>query len=63
MNVDISNIVLENAPKNAMYIAPTIQKDILHILTFKVRKKICDEIGGSKFCILVDEAIDASRKD
>ena len=46
-----------------MYIAPTIQKDILNILASKVRKKICDEIGGSKFCILVDEAIDASRKD
>ncbi|XP_063938086.1 uncharacterized protein LOC135147947 [Daucus carota subsp. sativus] len=63
MNVDISNIVLENAPKNAMYIAPTIQKDIQYILASKVRKKICDEIGRFKFCILVDEAIDASRKE
>ena len=25
--VDISSVVLENAPKNAIYIAPTIQKD------------------------------------
>ena len=30
---------------------------------YKKIKKICDEIGGSKFCVLVDEAIDASRKE
>ena len=63
MNVDISNVVLEKAPKNAMYTSPKVQKDILHILASKIRKKIREEIGDSKFCILVDEAIDASHKE
>ena len=57
MNVDISNVVLENAPKNAMYTSPKVQKDILHILASKVRNKIYDEVKDSKFCILVDEAM------
>ncbi|XP_074328059.1 uncharacterized protein LOC141665970 [Apium graveolens] len=63
LSVDISNVILENAPKSAMYTFPKIQKDILHILASKLRNKICDEVGDSKFCILVDESIDASQKE
>ena len=63
LSVDISNVVLENAPKNGMYTSPKVQKDILHILASKVRNKIRDEMGDSKFCILVDEAIDVSHKE
>ena len=39
-----------------------IQKDILHILATKVREKLREEVGNAKFCILVDEAKDASNK-
>ncbi|XP_073042004.1 uncharacterized protein [Primulina eburnea] len=37
MYTEIDEVVLENAPKNAQYIAPEIQKEILHIMTNKVR--------------------------
>jgi len=63
LNVDIDDVVLEKALKNAKYTLPTIQKEILHILTNKVRKKICEEVRDAKFCILVDEAKDASNKE
>ena len=63
LNVDISNVVLENAPKNATYTSPIVQKEILHILASTVRNKIRDEVGNSKFCILVDEAKDAANKE
>ena len=56
-------VVLENAPKNAQYIAPKIQKELLNILGNKVRHKIREEIGDAKFCILVDESLDESHKD
>ncbi|KAK1391494.1 zinc finger MYM-type protein 1-like [Heracleum sosnowskyi] len=59
LSPDISNVVLENAPKTS----PKVQKDILHIFASKVRNKIRNEIGDSKFCILVDEALDASQKE
>ncbi|KAK1387888.1 TTF-type domain-containing protein [Heracleum sosnowskyi] len=60
---DISNVILENAPKNATYTSPKVQKDILHIFASKVRNIIRNEIRDSKFCILVDEALDASQKE
>ncbi|XP_050378430.1 uncharacterized protein LOC126795693 [Argentina anserina] len=62
MSVDIERVVLENAPANAKYTSPLIQKQILNILGNKVRGKIRDEVGNSKYCILVDEAIDMSVK-
>ena len=62
LNVEINDIVLEKAPGNEKYTSPMIQKDILHILATKVREKIC-EVGNVKFCILVDEAKDASNKE
>jgi hypothetical protein len=63
LNVDIDDVVLEKALKNAKYTLPTIQKEILHILANKVRKKICEEVRDAKFCIWVDEAKDASNKE
>ena len=62
-NDDIAKVVLENAPKHAKYTAGSIQKEILQILANKVREKIREEIGDSKYCILVDEAKDESRKE
>ncbi|XP_058202792.1 uncharacterized protein LOC131317246 [Rhododendron vialii] len=60
---NIVDVVLEKAPKNAKYISPLIQKEILHIFGNKVRKKICEEVRDAKFCILVDEAKDASNRE
>ncbi|XP_073035319.1 uncharacterized protein [Primulina eburnea] len=63
MDVNINNVVLENAPRNSKYTSPDIQKDILHILAKKVRKKIREEVGSAKFFLLVDEAKDISNKE
>ena len=59
----IASVVLENAPGNAKYTSPTIQNEILHILASNVRNAIREEIGDAKFCILVDEARDESKRE
>ncbi|XP_073151973.1 uncharacterized protein [Henckelia pumila] len=59
---EIGDIVLSKAAKNSKYIAPSIQQEILKIISDLVRSKIRDEIGDAKFCILVDEATDESHK-
>ena len=58
----VASVVLENAPGNAKYTSPTIQKEILHILASNVRNAIREEIGDAKFCILVDEARNDRRE-
>ncbi|XP_042418961.1 zinc finger MYM-type protein 1-like [Zingiber officinale] len=63
MSTEINEVVLENAPKNAQYIAPEIQKDILHIMANRVRQMIREEVGDKFFCILVDEARDISKRE
>jgi hypothetical protein len=55
-NEDVAEVVLENVQGNAKYTLHDVQKYILHILTKKVRNVIYEEIGNSKFCIIVDEA-------
>ena len=55
--------IIEKAPKNATYTSPRIQKEILYIYLVKVKKAIREEIGGAKFCIMVDEARDESMKE
>ncbi|XP_025632189.1 uncharacterized protein [Arachis hypogaea] len=60
---NVNNVVLENAPGNAQYISPGVQKDILHIFARKVRATIREEIGDSKFCIIIDEARDESKRE
>ncbi|XP_058740888.1 uncharacterized protein LOC131613191 [Vicia villosa] len=60
---DIAKVVLENAPSNRKYTSHHIQKEILHILLRRVKKHIREEIGDSKFYILVDEARDESKKE
>ncbi|XP_024196338.1 zinc finger MYM-type protein 1-like [Rosa chinensis] len=62
MNIDIRR-VLQNAPGNAKYASPIIQKQIFNILGNKVRTKIREEVGDAKFCILVDEAVDVSNRE
>ncbi|XP_042432588.1 zinc finger MYM-type protein 1-like [Zingiber officinale] len=63
MSMEINEVVLENAPKNAQYIAPEIQKDILHIMANRVRQMVREEVGDKFFCILVDEARDISKRE
>ncbi|XP_029148336.1 uncharacterized protein [Arachis hypogaea] len=62
-NDEVARTVLEKAPYNAKYTSHQIQKEILHILSNKMRKHICEEIGDSKFCIVVDEARDESKRE
>ncbi|CAN1121573.1 Zinc finger MYM-type protein 1, partial [Linum perenne] len=62
-NEEVASVILENAPKNAKYTSPDIQKEIVHVLAKMVRRKIFEEVGDSKFSIIVDEASDESRKE
>jgi hypothetical protein len=50
--------VTAKALKNATYTSPTIQKQILHVFSTKVKEVIRD----TKFCLIVDEARDESMK-
>ncbi|XP_010695082.2 uncharacterized protein LOC104907790 [Beta vulgaris subsp. vulgaris] len=47
-NKDVGKAIRQ-APYNSKYIAPSIQKEILHIISNMVRKNIKQEIGDSKF--------------
>ncbi|XP_058756091.1 uncharacterized protein LOC131629320 [Vicia villosa] len=62
-NDEIAKVVLENAPQNCKYTSHQIQKELLQILSSRVKKSIREEIGDSKFCIVVDEARDESKKE
>lgn len=62
-NKEVKEVVLENAPRNAKYISSDVQKEILSIIARKVQKSVREEIGNSKFCIMVDEARDESKKE
>nr|GMD86875.1 zinc finger MYM-type protein 1-like [Ipomoea batatas] len=55
--------VLDKAPRNASYTSPTIQNQILQVLATKVKSAIREEIGDAKFCIIIDEARDESKKE
>ncbi|KAI5323130.1 hypothetical protein L3X38_032202 [Prunus dulcis] len=63
MNEEFEKVVLKNAPFNAQYISHKIQKEILNIFPNKVRKMICHIGEDGKFYILVDEALDDSKKE
>ncbi|XP_027109392.1 uncharacterized protein [Coffea arabica] len=62
-NNRVAAVVLDNAPRNASYTSPTIQKEILSIWSSKIQKYIREEISDSKFSILVDEAQDRSKRE
>ncbi|XP_071709248.1 uncharacterized protein [Rutidosis leptorrhynchoides] len=62
-NKEVENVVLDNAPQNAQYTSPNAQKEILHIFARKVQQSIRDEIGNAKFCLIVDESRDESKKE
>ena len=63
MASDDDRVVLQNVPGNVKYISPSIQKQLLNILGNRVRQMIREEVGDAKFCILVDEAVDAAGKE
>ena len=63
VNAEIKRVTLGNAPGNAKYISPSIQKEILNILGNQVRSMIREEVGDAKYCLLVDEAIDVSSME
>jgi hypothetical protein len=62
-NKEVYDVVLENAPQNAKYTSPTIQKEILHVFARKVQNEIREEIDNARFCLLVDEARDESKRE
>ncbi|CAH9105108.1 unnamed protein product, partial [Cuscuta epithymum] len=62
-NEEVKSVVLENAPRNASYTSPSVQKEILSVLATKIQQYIREEIGNSKFCILIDEARDESKRE
>ncbi|VVA41165.1 PREDICTED: zinc finger, partial [Prunus dulcis] len=39
------------------------KRNFLHVFPTKVKKAICEEIGELKFCIIVDEACDESKRE
>jgi hypothetical protein len=59
----VASVVLKNVPKYTKYASYTIQKEILQVIASKVRDKIHEDIGDSKFCIIVDEARDESKRE
>ncbi|XP_022843130.1 zinc finger MYM-type protein 1-like [Olea europaea var. sylvestris] len=61
-NTEIDNLVLKNAPKNAQYIAPSIQKEILHIMVNRVRKMICEEIMDTFVFLLIKHKMHLKRE-
>ena len=54
------NWILGHKPQHT---SPQIQKEILHVISTKVKKAIREEIGDAKFCILVDKTRDESMKE
>ena len=59
---EVEKVALKNSPYNSRYTSPKIQKEILHIIASKVRKYVREEVGDSKYCIIVDEASDESKR-
>jgi hypothetical protein len=55
--------VIRDAKYNGQYIASKIQQEILRIYALKVRNHIREEIGNSKFSMLVDETCDVAKRE
>jgi len=62
-NEQVGALVLGNAPQNAKYTSHQIQKEILHVFARNVQSSIRHEIGDARFCLIVDEARDESRRE
>jgi hypothetical protein len=62
-NEQVGAFVLDNAPQNAKYTSHQIQKEILHVFARNVQSSIRHEIGDARFCLIVDETQDESRRE
>ncbi|XP_074327244.1 uncharacterized protein LOC141665160 [Apium graveolens] len=62
-NPQVEEIILDKVPKNAKYTSPKIQKELLHVFARKVQDLICDEIDDTKYCLIVDESRDISKRE
>ncbi|XP_072094209.1 uncharacterized protein [Arachis hypogaea] len=62
-NSSVQKLVLKNAPRFAKYTSSDVQKEIIHVLATMVRNSIRKDIGDAKFCIIIDEARDESKKE
>jgi len=62
-NDQVNDVDLDNVTHNAKYTSPTIQKEILSIFAQNVQHEIRAEIGDGKFCLIVDEARDESKRE
>ncbi|KAK9733108.1 hypothetical protein RND81_04G044000 [Saponaria officinalis] len=60
---DVEKVVLENAPGNTSYTSHQIQQEILSIYSGRIRNVIRNEIGDQKYCIIVDETKDVSKRE
>ncbi|XP_042423366.1 uncharacterized protein LOC122010977 [Zingiber officinale] len=60
-NDELSKAIAK-APKNAKYTSHDIQKQILHLISMRVKNVIREEIGVAKYCIIVDESRDESKR-
>ncbi|XP_020267027.1 zinc finger MYM-type protein 1-like [Asparagus officinalis] len=63
MENDELSKAIAKAPKNAKYASHDIQKQILHVFLVRLKNAIREEIGVAKYCIIVDEARDESKKE
>ncbi|XP_069486309.1 zinc finger MYM-type protein 1-like [Ambystoma mexicanum] len=52
-----------NGPKNARYLHPSIQNELLSIMAALVREGIAESLKGSPFSILADETKDLSKTE
>lgn len=60
---EFAKVVLENGPYLSRCASFQFRKEILHILSNKVKSHIREEIGDSKFCIVVDGVCDGPQKE
>ncbi|XP_042401409.1 uncharacterized protein LOC121991479 [Zingiber officinale] len=61
-NDELSKAITK-APKNSKYTSHDIQKQILHVLSVRVKNTIREEIRVAKYCIIVDEVRDESKRE
>ena len=55
---------LREGPRNAIYTAPSIQNEILDILAYMVRQKVCSGVReAGVYTVLADETKDLSKKE
>jgi hypothetical protein len=59
---EVGNVVLNNSPKNFIWAAPTIQKDIINSCVKGTTKLIMEDLDADYFAILANESSDVCLK-